>query len=248
MSLFPLALAQGAWLRMAGRRMAEPLGDRSGWTGDAHAAPLRLLVVGDSVALGVGCSVMERSLTPRLAYALAVRLRRRVAWQVIAHRSWTAAELLRHLSLTAMPAHDIAVVLLGANDTLGVTARGRWRREFLRILEQVERGGSRLLVSTGIRVTGPVPGLPWPLSTLLGARARQLDQDAREVMRSRRSEVDRSHLHLPMPATELLPHVDRDGFHLSASGYARWARWLGERVVEEWQALPETLPGMGQVS
>lgn len=246
MSMLPLALAQAAWLRMAGRRVAEPQGARSGWTGDAQAEPLRLLLTGDALALGVGCSATERTLAPRLAYALAVRLRRRVEWQVIAHRSWTAAELLRHLTLTAIPAHDVGVLLLGTNDTISLTGRGRWRREFQRILELMEGGGGRLLVSTGVRMTGSVPSLPWPLGVLFGERARQLDQDALEVVRGRRPEVDQSQLHLPIPAAELTPHLERDGFFPSASGYAAWGRWLGERLAAEWQALPATLPGFAQ--
>ena len=246
MSMLPLAMAQAIWLRMAGQRSAEPLGARSGWTGDADAEPLRLLLAGDALALGVGCSATERSLAPRLAYALAVRLRRRVEWRVIAERSWTAAELLRHLSLTSVPAHDIGIIVLGTNDTISLTGRGRWRREFQRILELMESSGSRLLVSSGVRMTGSVPALPWPLASLLGERGRQLDQDALEVVRRCRPEVHQSNLHLPIPAAEFGPHLERYGFYPTASGYAHWARWLAERLAAEWQALPETLPGFAQ--
>ncbi|TVS17302.1 MAG: SGNH/GDSL hydrolase family protein [Gammaproteobacteria bacterium] len=246
MGLLPLALAQSVWLRMVGRRLQEPFGERWGWTGDSAAEPLRLLVVGDSVALGVGCSAMERSLAPRLAYGLAVRLRRRVEWQVIGRRNWTAAEVLRHLVLNGTPRHDIGLVLLGANDALGLTARGRWRREFGRIFEQLELGGGRLLLSSGIRALGQVPAQPWPLNTLLGERFRQLDLDALDVVRTRRPDVDRTCLHVPIDASELRPHLKQDGFHPSAAGYAHWARWLSERVIEEWRALPQSLPGVEQ--
>lgn len=248
MSLLPVALAQSMWLRLAGRWLPEPLGARAGWTGDSAAEPLRLLVVGDSMALGVGCSAMERSLAPRLAYGLALKLRRRVEWQVLAGRYWTAAEVLRSLAIDGAPEHDIAVVLLGVNDTLGLTGIGRWRREFGRILDHLEAAGGRLLISSGVRVPRPLPLLPWPLNALLGERVRRLDQVAFEVVRNRRPAADHGCLHLPIGASELRAHLERDGLHPSATGYARWARWLAERAADEWQALPQGLAGLHQAS
>lgn len=248
MGLLPVALAQNVWLRVAGRRLPEPMGARAGWTGDSTAEPLRLLVAGDSMAVGVGCSAMERSLAPRLAYHLALKLRRRVEWQVLGGRHWTAAELLRSLALDGAPPHDISMLLLGVNDTMGLTASGRWRREFGRILDHLEAAGGRLLVSSGLRFQRPLPVLPWPLNALLGDRSRKLDQIAFDVIRSRRPAVDHGCLHLPIGANELRPHLARDGIHPSATGYASWARWLAQRTADEWQALPQTLAGMNQVS
>lgn len=248
MGLWPVALAQSVWLRVAGRRLPEPLGAHAGWTGDSAAEPLRLLVVGDSMALGVGCSAMERSLAPRLAYSLALKLRRRVEWQVVAGRHWTAAEVLRSLAINGTPRHDISLLLLGVNDTLGLTAIGRWRREFGRILDHLDSAGGRLVITSGMRVQRPLPILPWPLNALLGERGRQLDQAANDVVRHRRLAAEHSCLHLPIAASELRPHLERDGLHPSATGYARWARWLADRAVDEWQALPESPAGLHQVS
>lgn len=248
MSLLPVALAQSLWLRVAGWRLPEPLGAHAGWTGDSSAEPLRLLVVGDSMALGVGCSAMERSLAPRLAYGLALKLRRRVEWQVLAGRHWTAAELLRSLAINGTPRHDIGLILLGVNDTLGLTGIGRWRREFARILDHLEAAGGSLLISSGLRLQRPLPVLPWPLNALLGERGRKLDQVACDVVRHRRLAADHSCLHLPIAASELRPHMELDGLHPSATGYARWARCLAERAADEWQALPRTLAGLHQAS
>lgn len=248
MGLLPVALAQSVWLRMAGSRLPEPLGVQSGWTGECSARPLRLLVAGDSTALGVGCSGVERSLAPRLAYSLALKLRRRVEWQVLGGRHWTAAELLRSLALNGAPAHDIGIVLLGVNDTLGLTGTGRWRREFSRILDHLEAAGGRLIISSGVRFRRPLPTSPWPLNVMLGNRGRRLDQVAFEVVRNRRSALDRRCLHLPIAAEELRPHLAADGFHPSATGYARWARWLSGRTLDAWQALPEACSGMDQAS
>ncbi len=248
MGLLPVALAQSLWLRVAGGRLPEPLGAHAGWTGDLAAEPLRLLVTGDSLALGVGCSAMERSLAPRLAYSLALRLRRRVEWQVLGGRHWTAAELLRSLSLHGVPAHDIGIILLGANDTLGLTGIGRWRREFGRILDHLEAAGGRLIISSGVRNQRPHSGLPWPLSALLGERGRRLDQAAFDAVRSRPPSMGHTCLHLPIAAGELMPHLQRDGFHPSATGYARWAHWLVQRTADEWQALSCAMPGMDQAS
>jgi len=248
LSLLPVALAQRAWLRVAGERLPEPLGAHAGWVGDSAAEPLRLLVVGDSMALGVGCSAMECSLAPRLAYSLALKLRRRVEWQVLAGRHWTAAEALRSLAINGTPRHDIGVMLLGVNDTQGLTGIGRWRREFGRILDHLEGAGGRLLISSGVCVQRSLPMLPWPLNALLGERSRKLDQVACDVIRDRRPAAHHRCLHLPIAARELRAHLERDGFHPSATGYARWARWLAERAADEWRALPRSLPGWHQAS
>lgn len=248
LGLLPVALAQNLWLRVAGGRLPEPLGVHAGWTGDASAPPLRLLVAGDSLALGLGCSAMERSLAPRLAYHLALRLRRRVEWQVLAGRHWTAAELLRSLTIEGAPPHDIGLVLLGVNDTLGLTGFGRWRREFGRIFDHLDEAGGRLLVSSGLRVRPSTSSLPWPLSAVLAERSRKLDQVARDVVRRRQPAAAKTCLHLPITIGELGPRLQQDGFHPSATGYARWAAWLAGQIIDAWQILPEDLAGLDQAS
>lgn len=245
MSLLPVALAQGAWVRGLGLRLKEPPGPRAGWTGEASAEPLRLLVAGGSTAVGVGARATETSLAPRLAYNLAVRLRRRVEWQVIGGADWTAATLQRYFATTGVPDHDISLVLLGVNDVMGVTSLPRWRRDLDHILDLLDGVRPRLLACSGVPPMARVPALPWPLGSLLGERARQLDGALQGTLQRRFAAVDQTRVHLPVPVGELKDLLARDRFHPSSKGYARWALWLADRLAQEWRALPQVLASAG---
>lgn len=233
MSLLPLALAQRLWWRLAGARLPSPPGPRSGWSGVADGEPLRLLVMGDSLALGVGVDAVERSLAPRLAYRLGMLLRRRVVWQVRAGRHWTAAELLRSLTVAGTPEHDIGVVVLGINDLLGLTGIGRWRRQLARLMERMDDAGGQLLLHAGPVMQRQSSSLPWPMKALLADRLRQLGAGAAEVLRARPAG---SQLHGPLLWQPDPAVFAADGLHLSAAGHARAARELGDRLAAAWLA------------
>ena len=50
--LFPILIPQGLYVSITVPRLPEPTGERVGEVG--HGSPLRLLIVGDSSAAGVG--------------------------------------------------------------------------------------------------------------------------------------------------------------------------------------------------
>ncbi|MCC6374061.1 MAG: SGNH/GDSL hydrolase family protein, partial [Moraxellaceae bacterium] len=75
-ALAPLLLTQGMYVRRVTPKLPEPQGARVGVTGTGK--PLRLLIVGDSAAAGVGAAHQNDALLGQLVAALATEFE--VSW------------------------------------------------------------------------------------------------------------------------------------------------------------------------
>ncbi|HSG88073.1 MAG TPA: SGNH/GDSL hydrolase family protein [Pseudomonadales bacterium] len=240
--LLPVAFAQSAILHSDTLQADPAAGALCGEAGDLDDARcLRLLVIGDGSAIGGGCARIDESLAPRLAFALAMRLRCRVRWQVIGGAGWTAARLDRELFGAGVPEADIALVMIGTNDAVTLTPRVDWRRDLESLRGRLLGRGVRLLGFSGLPAMRSLPRLAWPLGPLLGRRARQLDAVLRAMVRAMPLAADRTVLHLPVPAPDRASDLAADGLHASASGYALWASHLATTLADEWRALPSAV-------
>jgi lysophospholipase L1-like esterase len=241
LGFLPLALLQNARLRSDTLVTPLPPGSREGAAGDLAALPLDLLVVGDSSAVGGCCDAMESALPPRLAFGLGVRLHRRVRWRAVGGAGWTAATLDNTLRRGGVPAADVALVLVGVNDVVALTPRVSFRRQLRRIVARLFDAGVRLVAVSGVPSMERMPGLGWPLAPLLGVRARQLDQVARDLARPAALAPERTLVHVPVPTADPLVHLAGDGVHASAAGYASWAAAIADGLAREHAQLPEPL-------
>jgi GDSL-like Lipase/Acylhydrolase family len=124
-TLGPLLLLQGRHVRRVTPRLAEAAGPRDGTAGDGP--PLRLLIVGDSAAAGVGVPVQGRALSGQLVAALAAT--HRVSWRLIARTGWTTRDLLVQIEAEPAARFDVAVTSLGINETTGGVPPARWLRD-----------------------------------------------------------------------------------------------------------------------
>jgi lysophospholipase L1-like esterase len=225
--LAPVLLRQGARVRERTPVLPEAAGDRSGRAGAAEGVPLRLLVVGESTAAGVGVAHQRDGIAARLAAGIARRHGRPVTWAVSARTGATARATERELVRTVAGDQDLVVVILGVNDTVRLHSRRHWRGQLTRILDVLQ---SRLatgghVVLAGVPDLGAFPALPQPLRAVLGWHARALD-DELQSLASRRSGV----VHVPSP--ELTDEAfAEDGFHPDADAYARWAHHLADSVA-----------------
>lgn len=77
--LAPLLIWQGRRVRATALRLPEAAGERS-----LDGGALRLLIVGDSSAAGVGAAHQDEALAGCLARSLAAQLGRPVGWQLVA--------------------------------------------------------------------------------------------------------------------------------------------------------------------
>ncbi|MGM0386220.1 MAG: SGNH/GDSL hydrolase family protein, partial [Actinomycetota bacterium] len=204
-------------------------GPRSGHAGpddtDPDAAtPLSVLMIGESTAVGVGVATQEEALAGRLAHALARGSGRQVAWTALGRSGAPARHVLRVLVPQVEGSYDVAVVVLGVNDTLSLTSLRAWRATVGAVLDALEPhvadGGT--VVLAGLPAVGRFVALPQPTRALLGRHARALDDELAAIAGHRERTL---HVRTPVLGSGPLLAVDR--FHPSAMGYDLWAAELG---------------------
>jgi lysophospholipase L1-like esterase len=234
LALLPLLLAQGRRVRDTALKLPEAAGERRGIVGSGEVA-LRVLIVGDSSAAGVGVGSQDEAFAGQLARALAERTGAAVGWQLVATSGHTAADAARALAGATLANADLLVTALGVNDVVSQTRPA----QFLAGLDEIHA-----LAVTRARVThawhcglppmGTFPLLPQPLRWILGRDAAHLD----DVL-VRHLEGQTARLHLPLPEAPRQPGKDdatpegwmaRDGFHPGLLGYRQWGRQVADAI------------------
>lgn len=213
--LLPLLAAQGMIVRRNARLLPEPTGPRSGRAG--RGPRLRLLIVGDSSAAGVGAGTQAQALSGRLVSQLAGHYC--VEWQLEATTGHTTLDTLRRLEHLNGP-FDVAVTALGVNDvTRGVTRR-QFQSHQTRLLDHlVNVLAVRRIVVTAVPQMNRFPALPQPLAWILGQQAARLDKGLQQVASAY---PQMRHLSLDLPDDPAL--AAPDGYHPSPKAYAIWAK------------------------
>ena len=223
--LAPVLLAQGRHVRRTTPLLAEPEGAREG---DAGSGPLlRLLVVGDSAAAGVGARTQEEALSGQLAVSLAPTFRLR--WKLLAFTGATTADMLDRLQGLPAEPFDVVVTSLGVNDVTGRVSLAEWHRaqqELIAVLQS--RFGVRHLLLSGLPPMHRFPALPQPLRWYVGSRARDFNRVLASVAASRPGCEFLALGHEMMDASAMAA----DGFHPGPPIYAFWAREAARRIVQ----------------
>ena len=220
LALSPVLIPQALWTAARAARLPEAAGPRQGEVGEGP--DLRLLVLGDSSAAGVGVGTQSEALGGQLAAQLGRRAR--VRWEVKAASGATVRSTRRMLA-TAPPAEfDVATIALGVNDTKNGVSQRAWHSGYEALLDLIEeRFGAPRVCVTGLPPLGDFPLLPWPLNAVLGERAARFDACLREIAAAR-GNVVHIPMHLPLDVSSLAS----DGFHPGPEVYRAWAG----RVVE----------------
>lgn len=235
-ALGPLLVWQALRVRRKTPRMPVAAGAHAGEVG--AGAPLRLLVVGESTAVGVGAAHHGEALAGELAARLAAKLDRRASWRVIGENGATARRTLRLLEAAHDAAADLAVVALGVNDVLAQTSAARWQRDVTALVAALHaRTGAREVILLEVPPLVHFPALPRPLRDVLGADARRLDAALARVAAQLDAPARRVR-HYRFAFDGAREFFARDGFHPSAHGYARWAELIADRLAREPAASP----------
>lgn len=233
-----------AEVRMARRWIGAPFGlqgpDASGRFGTGSGTPLRMGMLGDSSAVGLG--VDEPAHTPGaiLASGLAAISGRPVDLQVVA----VVGAESRHLDeqverlLDAWPTLDVAVIMVGAND---VTHRVRPAVAVRGLAEAVRRlrdGGTEVVVGTCPDL-GTIEPIAQPLRYVARRWSRELAAaQTIAVVEAGGRTVSLSDLLGPEFASRPRELFSADRFHPSAAGYARAAAALLPSVCAALGAWP----------
>lgn len=215
------AAAQGLWLRRQVRPLAEPAGRPSGTVG-AGRREVRLLVVGESSAVGVGVRSYDETLAAHIAAIYSDNARCIVHWSAIGKSGATVDELMALLARQPQDSlkADIVVMAIGVNDVLRFRSPLRWRRSLRSLIDLLQLAtGCQLMMLSPIPPLWKFTLLPVPLRYLLGAQALLLDCCS-QIIVARDSRVR----HLCIPLLDQTSMLCEDRFHPSSCGYREWAR------------------------
>ena len=222
---------------LARRRIGKPLGEDAidadrVWRRRHEGVPLTLLLVGDSLAAGLGATRRRDTLGGRLARQLARRTGRPVRLRTVAVVGAESKDLEGQLdTLGDTEPVDVAVIVVGGND---VTHRVSTSRSTVFLAEAITRlhgRGARVVVGTcpDLRALRPVPQ---PLRSLAARMSRRLAAaQAITAARCGAGVVDlrRAVGPLFLAAPDDMFAIDR--FHPSALGYRRMAEAFLPAVV-----------------
>lgn len=244
LALLPVLLAQGLYVRRKALELPEAAGPREGEEAPPPARRrnpevLRLLVVGDSSAAGVGVAEQRDALAAQVARHLADELGRPVRWQLVARTGNTALEALQQLrEHTELQPADILLSAVGVNDVVRQVPRTR-TLEQLQALHALarERAGVRYWLHSGLPPMHQFPLLPRPLRWVLGSQAELLN-DALQALLG--DQQDRGLRRIPAALRHDVVGsglMAEDGFHPGARGYALWGEALGQFLARRWARL-----------
>ncbi len=219
-----MLLAQGRRVRKTVPRLPEAAGPRAGTVGTGPV--LRLLIVGDSAAAGVGAETQADALCGQLVSLLAPD--RTVTYRLEATTGHTSADCVAALRTAAPAVFDLAVTSLGVNDATALRSTSRFladQRQLLTVLR--DRFAVRHVLLGGLPPVGRFPALPWPLRAVIGAYADRL-HEALAGLAAQDPDVGFVDLRAVLTLSEA--DMARDGFHPGPAVYAAWARLVADQV------------------
>lgn len=184
--------------------------------------PVRLVVLGDSTAAGVGASTQREALPGWFAHEIAQRWGRGTRWKAVGANGATARDVLtRFLADAVADPFDLALVTIGANDALTLRSARAFADDVRTIVDllRTAEADAWIMVSL-LPAFAHYTLLPQPLRRTLARHADALDDAAREALAG----LDRVAVMPPPP-----PYTDdffaSDRFHPGPEGYRLWAEY-----------------------
>ena len=225
-ALSPLLIAQALKVRRIAQRLPEAAGPRSGVIG--NGPPLRLRIIGDSSAAGVGVQTQTEALSGRLAIALADCFT--VSWNLDATSGATTKSTHQRLKNNASDPADIIVTALGVNDVTRLLPRRAWLNQQMALFDDLRaRHDPHQIYLSGVPPMGAFPLLPQPLRWTLGRHAQAFEAT---MQRHATTTNDLTYVPFDLPPDPAL--MASDGFHPNAQLNQLWAKEMASRIITDW--------------
>ena len=164
---------------MARRRIGKPLGeialdaDRV-WRPKRGGTPVELLMVGDSIAAGLGAERPKDVLGARIAKSVAGFLQRPVRLRTAAQVGAESQDLARQIDrLPESYRPDVAVVIVGGNDVTHRVPVASAAADLADVITRLRARGAEVVVGTCPDL-GALRAVPQPLRSLGAQASRQL--------------------------------------------------------------------------
>ncbi|WP_213453564.1 SGNH/GDSL hydrolase family protein [Rhizomonospora bruguierae] len=223
------ALLAAQALRARSRRYAQPdmrLAVRSS-KGPTGAPPLRLVLLGDSAALGVGVDRVQDTVGGQLAELLAHGVQpRRVHLSSVGVSGSRATDLSTQVARALLGERpDVAVILIGANDATTLRRPAESAAYLAAAVRRLREAGTEVVVGSCPDL-GAVRSVAQPLRQVIGWLGRRTARaQARAVLDAGGAVVDLGTETGPVFRADA-GTLSHDGYHPSADGYRVWAHAL----------------------
>jgi lysophospholipase L1-like esterase len=220
-ALAPLLWVQGKWVRRVTPILPEISEQRSGEHGNGRS--LRLLILGDSAAAGVGAGSFDASLAGQLVAQCSSC--RRVNWHVWARSGSTTKDVLAMLATKPPTQFDAVVTSIGVNDVTSGLSQRAYIANYKLCIERLRHvHGAKQLIISGFPPVGQFPALPHPLRWMLGLRCCKLDRALRAALEDAPGVDFVTHGAMDDTSLTAADVMSSDGFHPGPLVYADWAR------------------------
>ena len=229
-----LLMRQGA---IARQRIGKPLGEQSldadrVWRKTLKGESINLLLLGDSLAAGLGAEHRKQTLGGRVAKALARQMERPVLLRTQAAVGSESSGLAGQLD--ALPAGyraDVAVIVIGGNDVTHLVPAAAAAERLEQTIIRLRARGTAVVVGTCPDL-GTLQPVPQPLRTILSRMSRRLALEQTKVAwRTGAVPVDLRQALAPTFREQSGEMFSHDQFHPSATGYRRTAEALLPAVI-----------------
>jgi lysophospholipase L1-like esterase len=219
---------------LARRTIGEPSEqppDPTGMYGRHSGKPLRLVMLGDSGAAGLGCDLPSQTPGALLAGGVARDLRRRVRLESFAAVGARSADLEIQAARALREHVDMAVIMIGTNDVTHRVLPGDAASHLGRVV-RILRAADALVVVGTCPDLGTVEPLMQPLRSVASFYSRRM-ASAQLVAVAENDGIAVSLGALLSPEFAQQPHLwSADRFHPSPDGYRRVADALLPSLLE----------------
>ncbi|MBI5277957.1 MAG: SGNH/GDSL hydrolase family protein [Burkholderiales bacterium] len=231
LALGPVLLPQARWVRRTALRLPEAEGPRDGVVGEGKPA-MRVLVVGDSSAAGVGLPDQAQALALPMTHRLHEQLGATIGWQLVAQTGTDSADAKQLVQRAPLYPADVVVTVLGVNDVTAQRTAATYVGQLTALWHDLrQRTGAKWAVFCGLPPMGLLTAVPQPLRWYLGRYSDWLD----EALQRWAAGHGFGFCSLRWAADpKLLSH---DGFHPGPALYPAWSEKLAGIIAanrERW--------------
>jgi lysophospholipase L1-like esterase len=223
--------------RIIGKPLGEQAPDADRVWKPSYGSPVDLLLLGDSIAAGLGADIRKETLGGRLSKALAKTLHRSVRLRTGAVVGSESSMLGGQID--ALPADyvaDVAVIVVGGNDVTHRVPVADSVKHLEEAIARLRERGTAVVVGTCPDL-GALRPVPQPLRALGSRASRQLAAaQAAAAVRAGAHAVSLAEVVGPFFITNPDEMFSLDRFHPSALGYKRTAKAM----------LPSVLAALGE--
>lgn len=212
----PILLLQGRQLKKNMPRLPEASGARVGDGGDGRE--IRLLVIGDSAAAGVGVSCQSDALSGQLAHALSKRYS--AHWTLQAKSGADIKSCLTYQKKQENQSYDIILVSIGVNDVTGRTTPSQWIASLTSLVSLLNnKYQPKRIIFTKIPPMEQFSALMQPMRWFLGAKAQHFNLLLAQYVASQNN----CQL-LSIEGNLSVNDMASDGFHPGPAIYQHWGQ------------------------